>query len=308
MDRKRRPSGRDNNKDRARSTRQKRSGDEEQRRSFGRKPRPARSEDERPRRNELRQSTTKHKAFKPSADENEPMRLNKYIAHCGISSRRQAVEFVKKGEVTVNGEVVKEPFYLVQPQDKVTYKGKLIKPEANKVYILMNKPKGYLTTVTDDRGRKTVMDLLKGKVEERIFPVGRLDRATTGLLLLTNDGDLAKKLSHPSHKVKKLYHVVLDKPVAKVDLEKIKKGVELEDGVAQVDGVDYVNDAPKNEVGIELHIGKNRIVRRIFEHLGYQVEKLDRMYYAGLTKKDLPRGFFRHLTEKEVIMLKHFTK
>lgn len=236
------------------------------------------------------------------------MRLNKYIAHCGISSRRQAVEFVKKGEVTVNGEVIKEPFYLVQPTDKVTYKGKLIKPEAHKVYLLMNKPKGYLTTVSDDRGRKTVMELLKGKVEERIFPVGRLDRATTGLLLLTNDGDLAKKLAHPSHKVKKVYHAVLDKPLAKVDLEKIRKGVELEDGVAQVDGVDYVKDAPKNEVGIELHSGKNRIVRRIFEHVGYNVERLDRVYYAGLTKKDLPRGFFRHLTEKEVIMLKHFTK
>lgn len=236
------------------------------------------------------------------------MRLNKYIAHCGISSRRQAADFVKNGDVTVNGEVVKEPFYVVQPNDKIAFKGKLVKPEANRVYILMNKPKGFLTTVTDDRGRKTVMDLLKGKIEERIFPVGRLDRATTGLLLLTNDGDLAKKLSHPSHKVKKVYHVVLDKPIEKVDVEKIRKGLELEDGVAEVDGLDYVKDAPKNEVGIELHIGKNRIVRRIFEHLGYQVEKLDRMYYAGLTKKDLPRGFFRHLTEKEVIMLKHFTK
>jgi 23S rRNA pseudouridine2605 synthase len=172
----------------------------------------------------------------------------------------------------------------------------------------MNKPKGFLTTVSDDRGRKTVMELLKGKVEERIFPVGRLDRATTGLLLLTNDGDLAKTLSHPSHKVKKVYHVVLDKPLAKVDLEKIRNGLELEDGLAPVDGVDYVKDTSKNEVGIELHIGRNRIVRRIFEHLGYEVVRLDRVYYAGLTKKDLPRGFFRDLTEKEVIMLKHFTK
>lgn len=236
------------------------------------------------------------------------MRLNKFIAHCGISSRRQAADFVKNGDVTVNGAVVKEPFYVVQPNDKITFKGKPVKPEANKVYVLMNKPKGFLTTVTDDRGRKTVMELLKGKIEERIFPVGRLDRATTGLLLLTNDGDLTKKLSHPSHKIKKVYHVVLDKPLAKIDLDKIKNGLELEDGPVQVDGVDYVQDAPKNEVGIELHIGKNRIVRRIFEHLGYEVVKLDRVYYAGLTKKDLPRGFFRHLTEKEIIMLKHFTK
>jgi 23S rRNA pseudouridine2605 synthase len=238
----------------------------------------------------------------------QPMRLNKYIAHCGISSRRQAADFVKNGDVTVNGEVVKEPFYLVQPTDQVAFKGNIVKPEANKVYILMNKPKGFLTTVSDDRGRKTVMELLKGKVEERIFPVGRLDRATTGLLLLTNDGDLAKKLSHPSHKVKKVYHVVLDKPVTKADLESIRKGIELEDGLAQVDGIDYAQNAPKSEVGIELHIGKNRIVRRIFEHLGYEVVRLDRVYYAGLTKKDLPRGFFRNLTDKEIIMLKHFTK
>lgn len=236
------------------------------------------------------------------------MRLNKYVAHCGIGSRRAAADFVKNGDVTVNGEVVLEPFYLVQPTDKVTYKGKPIQPEGNKVYILMNKPKGFITTVSDDRGRKTVMDLLRNKVEERVFPVGRLDRATTGLLLLTNDGDLTKKLSHPSHRMKKVYHVVLDKAVAKVDLEKIRNGLELEDGLAQVDGVDYVDGAGKTEVGIEIHIGKNRIVRRIFESLGYVVEKLDRMYYAGLTKKDLPRGFFRHLTEKEVIMLKHFTK
>ncbi|MFN7115433.1 MAG: pseudouridine synthase [Saprospiraceae bacterium] len=306
MDRKRRQPDRDRNSRREHD--QDRNRDGERRRPFSGKPRPDRLRGEKPRLGERRRSESKNFESRQPAADNEPMRLNKYIAHCGISSRRQAVDFVKKGEVTVNGEVVKEPFYLVQPSDKVAYKGKLIKPEANKVYILMNKPKGYLTTVSDDRGRKTVMDLLKGKIEERIFPVGRLDRATTGLLLLTNDGDLAKKLSHPSHKVKKVYHVVLDKPIAKVDLEKIKKGLELEDGVAEVDGVDYVNDAPKNEVGIELHIGKNRIVRRIFEHLGYQVEKLDRMYYAGLTKKDLPRGFFRYLTEKEIIMLKHFTK
>ncbi len=260
------------------------------------------------RRREPKRAEAKHSPPRIEAKENEPMRLNKYIAHCGISSRRQAADFVKKGDVSVNGEVVKEPFYLVQPTDQVAFKGKPVQPEANKVYVLMNKPKNFITTVTDERGRKTVMELLRGKIEERIFPVGRLDRATTGLLLLTNDGDLAKKLSHPSHNVKKVYAVELDKPLTKLDLEKIRTGISLEDGVAQVDGIDYVKDGAKNELGIELHIGKNRIVRRIFEHLGYEVVRLDRVYYAGLTKKDLPRGFFRHLTEKEVIMLRHFTK
>lgn len=298
MDRKKRQPSRDRD----------RSRDGERRRSERPAPRTNRTRTENLRRNEPRRADSNYSELKEEAAENEPMRLNKFIAHCGISSRRQAADFVKNGDVTVNGEVVKEPFYVVQPNDKITFKGKPVKPEANKVYVLMNKPKGFLTTVSDDRGRKTVMELLRGKIEERIFPVGRLDRATTGLLLLTNDGDLTKKLSHPSHKIKKVYHVVLDKLLAKIDLDKIKSGLELEDGLVQVDGVDYVQDAPKNEVGIELHIGKNRIVRRIFEHLGYEVVKLDRVYYAGLTKKDLPRGFFRHLTEKEIIMLKHFTK
>jgi len=234
------------------------------------------------------------------------MRLNKYVAHCGICSRRQAVDLIKKGEVTVNGEE-KEPFYQVQAGDEVRHKGKLIRPEERQVYILMNKPKNHITTTSDEKGRRTVMDLFNNKIEERIFPVGRLDRTTTGLLLFTYDGDLAKKLSHPSHKVKKFYHVVLDKPIAKRDLERIRAGLELEDGIAQVDGVDYVKDASKKEIGIEIHIGKNRIVRRIFEHLGYEVKRLDRVYYAGLTKKDLPRGRWRHLTEQEIIMLKHFT-
>ncbi|NUQ23173.1 MAG: rRNA pseudouridine synthase [Saprospiraceae bacterium] len=235
-----------------------------------------------------------------------PMRLNKYIAHCGICSRRQAIAYVRDGLVTVNGEKIIEPGVEVNENDKVTYKGALIRPEGRKVYILMNKPRDVLTTVTDDRGRKTVMDILKTKVTERIFPVGRLDRNTTGLLLLTNDGDLAEKLAHPSHKVKKIYHVVLNKSLSKTDLEKIKAGITLEDGVAEVDGIDYVNGASKDEVGVEIHIGKNRIVRRIFEHLGYEVVKLDRVYYGGLTKKDLPRGFWRRLTQREVIMLKHF--
>ena len=235
------------------------------------------------------------------------MRLNKYIAHCGICSRRQAIDYVKDGLVSVNGAVVTEPGYLVRQGEVVRFKEQVIKPEQRKVYILMNKPKGYITTLSDERGRDTVMDLLKGKVKERVFPVGRLDRATTGLLVLTNDGELAKKLSHPSHKMKKVYHVVLDRPLPLADLERILQGLELEDGPVKVDAVGYVQGAGKNEIGIEIHVGRNRIVRRIFEHLGYEVKRLDRTFYAGLTKKDLPRGFWRHLSEKEVIMLKHFT-
>mgnify|MGYP002624273168 FL=1 len=234
------------------------------------------------------------------------MRLNKYVAHCGISSRRQANEYIKEGKVTVNGAIIKEPGHRVKKGDAVAFEGKVIQPEEKKIYILLNKPKDVVTTAKDERGRKTVLDLVKNRVQERIFPVGRLDRATTGLLLLTNDGDLAKKLSHPSHEVKKVYHVVLDKPVTKEHIEQIRNTITLEDGPAPVDGVDYYKGKGKNEVGIEIHIGRNRIVRRIFEHFGYKVKRLDRVYYAGLTKKDLPRGFSRHLSEKEVIMLKHF--
>ncbi len=241
----------------------------------------------------------------PPVTLDEPMRLNKFIAHCGICARRQAAEYVKQGLVTVNGEVEPNPGYLVQPEDKVTFKGEPVSIEERKVYILMNKPKNVITTANDEKGRKTVLEIVGKKVKERIFPVGRLDRMTTGLLLLTNDGDLAKRLSHPKHKVQKFYIATLDKPINRVDMERILKGLELEDGIAHVDGLDYV-DGKKDEVGIELHIGKNRIVRRIFEHLGYEVIKLDRTYYAGLTKKDIGRGHFRHLTEKEVIMLKHF--
>ncbi len=240
-----------------------------------------------------------------SPDAGADMRLNKYVAHCGICARRQAAEFVKRGFVTVNGAVENSPGYVVKPGDKIQFKGKDIRPEAQLVYILMNKPKNVITTASDEKGRKTVLEIIGDKVTERIFPVGRLDRMTTGLLLLTNDGDLAQKLSHPSHKVQKFYQILLDKPLSRHDLEKIRLGIELEDGKAMVDGVDFVSGT-KTEVGIELHLGKNRIIRRIFEHLGYKVERLDRTYYAGLTKKDIGRGHFRHLTEKEVIMLKHF--
>lgn len=241
-----------------------------------------------------------------SGEEPEDMRLNKYLALSGIGSRRKCAEYIKEGLVKVNGNLVIDIGYRVQKSDKVYYQGKPIKVVTHMVYYLMNKPKDTITTASDEKGRKTVMDLIQNKVKERVYPVGRLDRNTTGLLLLTNDGDLALKLSHPRHRVKKIYHVVLDRTLRKPDLEKILSGIQLEDGLAEVDGIDYVENQPKNEVGITIHIGKNRIVRRIFEHLGYKVEKLDRVYYAGLTKKDLPRGFIRPLTKQEVIMLKHF--
>ena len=246
---------------------------------------------------------------KPKISEEEVvgMRLNKYVAHCGICSRRQAAELVKAGKIIVNGAVQDNPAYQIQAGDTVQYQDKTIVPETRRVYLLLNKPKGFVTTLSDEKGRKTVIDLVKNRVKERIFPVGRLDMATTGLLLLTNDGPLTKKLSHPSHGVKKFYHVVLDKPVKAEHIKAIREGLTLEDGLAIVDGVDYVRGAGKEEVGVEIHIGKNRIVRRLFEHFGYEVLKLDRTYYAGLTKKDLPRGRSRFLTEREITMLKHFT-
>lgn len=235
------------------------------------------------------------------------MRLNKYVAHCGICSRRQAAELVKDGKIIVNDVIEINPAYQIQENDVVQYEGNIIQPEQRVVYILLNKPKGCVTTLSDEKGRKTVIDLVRSKVSERIFPVGRLDLATTGLLLITNDGDLAKKLTHPSHGVQKVYHVVLDKPVQPEHIEEIRKGLELEDGVAIVDGIDYVKGAGKEEIGIKIHIGKNRIVRRLFEHFGYTVRHLDRTWYAGLTKKNLGRGRSRFLTEQEIIMLKHFS-
>jgi 23S rRNA pseudouridine2605 synthase len=237
----------------------------------------------------------------------EIIRLSKFVAQSGLCSRRAATELVKGGEIHVNGKKELNPAYEVQEKDVVTHKNKVLAKEEKLIYLLMNKPKNVITTADDEKGRKTVMDLIKDRYEERIYPVGRLDRQTTGLLLLTNDGDLAKKLSHPSHQIKKVYHVILDKNFKSNDLEKVRDGVTLEDGVAEVDAVDYVEGGKKNEVGIELHSGKNRIVRRIFESLGYEVEKLDRTFYGGLTKKDLPRGFVRPLSDKEIIMLKHFT-
>lgn len=233
-----------------------------------------------------------------------PMPLNKYIAHSGECSRRDAAELVKQGKAKVNGELITDPGHKINEGDLVTLSGKKLKPQKGLAYILLNKPKGFITTSEDERGRRTVMDLVDNAEVGRVYPVGRLDRATTGLLLLTNDGALAQKLSHPSHNVKKVYHVTLDKPLSKADFEKIVEGVELEDGKAVVDEIAYLEK--KNELGLEIHSGKNRIVRRIFESLGYVVDKLDRMMYAGLTKKNLPRGKWRFLDEREIVLLKHF--
>jgi 23S rRNA pseudouridine2605 synthase len=235
------------------------------------------------------------------------IRLNKFLANSGVAARRKADELIKEGAVTVNGAVVTEMGFKVQHNDVVKFQGKIVKP-TNKVYILLNKPKDFITTTDDEKGRKTVLDIVKKATPERIYPVGRLDRNTTGLLLLTNDGDLAQKLSHPSFNVKKIYAVELDKPLKPSDYDIIKSGVELEEGMAQVDDIQYVEADNKRIVGIEIHMGWNRIVRRIFETLGYEILKLDRVMYAGLTKKDLPRGRCRHLSEREVIALKHFLK
>lgn len=234
------------------------------------------------------------------------MPLNKYIAHCGICSRRDAIPYIKEGKVKVNGKVETEPGYKVVESDVILLEDKKIVPQVKLVYYLLNKPKDYITTTDDPNGRKTVMDLMKPVAGERIYPVGRLDRNTTGLLLLTNDGELAQKLSHPSHGVRKVYQVSLDRPLAKKDFDAIARGLMLEDGLAPVDEIAYVNPEDKREIGIEIHLGRNRIVRRIFEHLDYEVRHLDRVIYAGLTKKNLPRGKYRELEPKELIFLKHF--
>ena len=236
-------------------------------------------------------------------DKDLRIRLNRYIANAGVCSRREADELIAAGAVSVNGKVITEMGYRLQDGDKVSYGGETLKRE-KLVYVLLNKPKDFITTLDDPTQRKTVFDLVKKACKERIYPVGRLDRNTTGLLLLTNDGELTKKLTHPKHGVRKVYHVTLDKPVAKADLEKLAgEGLDLTDGHVIPDVVSYVGDN-KKEVGIEIHSGRNRIVRRMFEHLGYDVVKLDRVVFAGLTKKDLPRGDYRMLTEKEVSFLK----
>jgi len=241
----------------------------------------------------------KKKTQKPS----EGIRLNKFIAHAGICSRREADMHIKIGSVKVNNKVMTEMGYKVKPTDEVQFDGQRLQAE-KPTYVLLNKPKGFITTTRDEKGRKTVMDLVANATKARIVPVGRLDRPTTGLLLFTNDGDLAKKLTHPSTGVKKLYHVVLDKNVSGQHLQSIKAGIKLDDGSIKADEVSYVQGASKREVGIALHSGRNRIVRRIFESLGYEVITLDRVLFAGLTKKDIPRGHWRHLSQTEVQHLK----
>ena len=236
------------------------------------------------------------------------IRLNRFIANAGICSRRKADELIAAGVVSVNGKPVTELGFKVDPaKDSVRYNGESLKREKN-VYVLLNKPKDYITTTDDPQERKTVMGLVEKASRERIYPVGRLDRNTTGLLLMTNDGDLAEKLSHPRNNITKLYQVELNKSLSQGDMNKIAFGVELEDGVIKPDSVSYVAGASKKEVGIQIHSGKNRVVRRIFESLGYEVVKLDRVVYSNLTKKDLPRGRWRYLEEKEIIQLKHLIK
>ncbi len=234
----------------------------------------------------------------------EKVRLNRYIANSGVCSRREADELITMGLISVNGVTITELGYKVNPGDEVRYEQKVLRAE-KPVYILLNKPKGFLTTTRDPQERKTVMNLIGEKIRERIYPVGRLDRNTTGLLLLTNDGELADKLMHPSYNVKKIYKVELDRALSQADLEKIREGVSLEEGRAMVDDVAIVS-ADGRTVGLEIHIGWNRVVRRIFEALGYEVMKLDRSVYAGLDKKDLPRGEWRHLSKEEIVRLKHY--
>ena len=236
-------------------------------------------------------------------DPNKPIRLNKYLANAGVCSRREADEYIQAGAVLVNGTVVTELGTKVLRSDEVKFRDQPVTME-KKVYVLLNKPKDYVTTSDDPQQRKTVMDLVKNACEERIYPVGRLDRNTTGVLLLTNDGDLASKLTHPKFLKKKVYHVYLDKPVTATDLQKIAEGIELEDGEVHADAIEYASPTDEKQVGIEIHSGKNRIVRRIFESLGYRVVKLDRVQFAGLTKKNLRRGDWRFLTQKEVEMLR----
>ncbi len=255
-----------------------------------------------------RHSTPSRNPMKPhSKKESKPSegtRLNKYIAQAGICSRREADELIALGLVEVNGKTITQMGYKVQPGDSVKFDGATLKAE-KPVYVLLNKPKGFISTTKDEKARKTVMDLVANASPYRLYPVGRLDRATTGLILLTNDGDLTKKLIHPSHEVKKIYQVELDRPLSQEDLQTLKeKGVYLDEGLAKFDEISYIPNEPKNKVGVELHMGWNRVIRRMFKKMGYTVERLDRVQFAGLTKKNLPRGNWRILTEMEVNNLK----
>ena len=236
------------------------------------------------------------------------MPLNKFIAYAGICGRREAAVLVKDGKIKVNDSIIYEPGYKVSSGDKVIFNNKHLHQQKNLVYILLNKPKDYITTAKDTHGRKTVFELVQRATDERIYPVGRLDRNTTGVLLLTNDGELTQKLTHPSFEIQKIYEAKLDKPLQKKDMEAMLNGIELEDGLITADAVGYVDKKDKSVIGIEIHSGKNRIIRRIFEHLGYDVKGLDRVLFANLSKKNIDRGKWRFLTEKEVRLLKYMNQ
>ncbi len=251
------------------------------------------------------QPAVKHPSGKAAPVSNVLMPLNKYLAHCGVCSRRDAVTLIKEGKVKVNGAVQLEPAFKVSEKDDISFNGKKLFVSKNLVYILLNKPKDYITTTDDPQGRRTVLQLTKMATTERIYPVGRLDRNTSGVLLLTNDGELTQKLSHPSYNITKVYEVKLDKNLTKADFDKISTGLTLEDGEIKADSLAYADSKDKSIIGIEIHSGRNRIVRRIFEHLGYDVKGLDRVMYATLTKKNVERGKWRFLSEKEVRLLKY---
>lgn len=245
----------------------------------------------------------KNKSKTPDKPDDGSVRLNRYLANAGICSRREADELIATGLVKINGKIIKELGTKVYPGDEVKFNDEAIRQE-RKVYILLNKPKDYITTTDDEKGRKSILDLIRGACKERVLPVGRLDRNTTGLILLTNDGDMASKITHPKYKKKKIYHVFLDKKVKLEDIKALEHGIELEDGFIKADAISYVDATDKSQIGIEIHSGKNRIIRRMFEHLEYKVIRLDRVYFAGLTKKGLPRGHWRFLTTDEISMLK----
>ncbi|KAA9039150.1 rRNA pseudouridine synthase [Ginsengibacter hankyongi] len=253
------------------------------------------------------QATVSSSNTKKITDTSE-MPLNKYLAHCGVTSRRDAVSLIIDGKVTVNKKIITQPAFKVSEKDEVIFNGKKLFVTKNLIYILLNKPKDYITTTDDPQNRKTVLQLTKNATDQRIYPVGRLDRNTSGVLLLTNDGQLTQELTHPSFNVKKVYEAKLDKPLTKNDFEKILNGIKLEDGEIFADALAYADSKDKSIIGIELHSGRNRIVRRIFEHLGYDVKGLDRVMYANLTKKNVERGKWRYLSEKEVRLLKYMNK
>ncbi|MFT4154248.1 pseudouridine synthase [Parafilimonas sp.] len=267
----------------------------------------SKKENTQPGRRPLKQAS-KAKAANADKPASTEMPLNKFIAYAGVCGRREAAELVKEGKVKVNGNIIYEPGFKVTAADIIVFNNKKLHLQKNLVYILLNKPKDYITTAKDTHGRKTVFELVQQATDERIYPVGRLDRNTTGVLLLTNDGELTQKLTHPSFEIKKIYEAKLDKPLLKKDMEALLKGFELEDGFIAADAVGYAGEKDKSLIGIEIHSGRNRIVRRLFEHLGYEVKGLDRVLFANLTKKNLERGKWRFLHEKEVRLLKYMNQ